>query len=86
MNLITKFLSFFKDEQYDPRKFEQYILTEWYPQDIKPVRDGIYQVQKRTDFGYRCGTAYWDLKEWCSSIDIDKALDTQDWEWRGIKK
>jgi hypothetical protein len=56
-------------------------LTPWYPGNIKPVREGWYEV--RCEFKNVCGGMhYWNGKWW----DVPPFGETFARPWRGVKK
>lgn len=68
-------------------------LTEWYPADVKPVREGVYQV----DIYGASWFSYWDGERWGwasgnkreAEINRDEATamwDRKNVMWRGIEK
>ena len=71
-------------------------LTPWFPHEIKPVRDGVYEVQY--DLGTEeifCGYAYWTGNRWTNALStVDGAYQRRDWvegaiqkkSWRGLTK
>lgn len=77
MNFIYKLVTYFK------KPLE---VTEWYPAEVKPVRQGVYQIKTvftGLDEDYY---AYWDGKQWVFEDAKDCPLKIQNREWRGIKK
>jgi hypothetical protein len=65
-------------------------LTEWYPAHIKPVRQGVYELDY-WKFTPTLMFSYWDGKQWLWIADnVDKAATrispalTQNRRWRGL--
>ena len=66
-------------------------LTEWYPENIKPVRIGVYNTS-----GYEASNVYqyWDGSRWAYYMpSVEKAIQSkrsrshqQNVKWRGIAK
>ena len=62
--------------------------TKWFPVEIKPVREGVYQVFNSHTY------AYWNGKRWgwaalsVATATTDKAIAgaSQDKLWRGLTK
>lgn len=71
--------------------------TEWFPADIKPVREGVYETISPV-FGERGWFCYWSGKYWCqASFDSGSQARSiihanairirsswQDRRWRGL--
>ena len=63
-------------------------LTPWYPANIKPVREGIYQTKVQGYLGY----SFWELGRWgnqCGTVaDLSRfgghMPGEQDKQWRGM--
>lgn len=51
--------------------------TEWYPEDVRPVRKGYYEVKC-----FLCDAHYWTGKEW--RVDRLASSDTYPLPWRGL--
>ena len=57
-------------------------LTDWYPSDVRPVREGIYQV--RTDDEMDVVFAYFDGVHWVDKDNHEFSYFFQNREWRGL--
>lgn len=65
---------------WTPLEEEKSLLTEWYPVNINPVREGTYQVmheelETKWPFGSNVTSAVWNGKKW----DDKKVV-----KWRGL--
>lgn len=70
------------DEEWEDLGKEDTLLTDWYPVEINPVRNGTYQVlhdamELSWPFESNVKSAVWDGKKW----DDNKVL-----QWRGLKE
>ncbi len=76
----------------EPSQTETLALTDWYPPEIKPCYEGVYEVKCQ----FFCnGYCYWDGSRWQYwHSDPEKAHEyresklsggKQDWQWRGTK-
>jgi hypothetical protein len=74
MNFIYKLVTYFK------KPLE---LTEWYPEDVKPVHLGVYQVKRLDNHEYFY--AEWNGVNWIFE-DNKATVYFQHRKWRGIKK
>lgn len=68
-------------------------LTEWFPADVKPVRDGVYETEHISAMtGRSCGNGFTMFKngDWMNQYEnIDRAsrdevMGTQSKKWRGL--
>lgn len=84
MKFLAKLFCVFNKQP--EKQLEQYVLTEWYLPEIKPVHIGLYEVKHEQGDWTHFTMSYWDGIDWCDRFDIDKQLWIQDWQWRGIKK
>ena len=64
-------------------------LTEWYPVDTKPVREGVYE----THMSGRLGYSYWTGKQWSNQSVLAACAERhkawtsgaiQKKNWRGL--
>jgi len=73
-------------------------LTPWFPPDVKPVHEGVYEIKSDTSIRMN-GYSQWDGKQWGPSYDMIgscfnmAAVDIGVpgvWavgkKWRGLKK
>jgi hypothetical protein len=67
--------------------------TEWFPADVKPVHDGLYEtrVDGSETSVWSCWRGYWTAasedKDWVmQKAEIDQRSFWQRREWRGTKE
>jgi hypothetical protein len=71
--------------------------TDWFPPEVKPVRDGVYETIVIGSVNNRVGTSYWDgtmfsITDWSGLVKEKELFDfpTENGivpkQWRGIKK
>lgn len=60
------------------------MTTSWYPPDVKPVREGWYEVQGCRFEGICGGRHYWHGNGW-SMTPYDR-IYIPNYPWRGVKK
>lgn len=65
-------------------------LTPWFPEDVTPVREGVYEVEtvNGTDYVFYC---HFDGRWGTCGRSVDEAFDRRDWRgltqdraWRGL--
>lgn len=77
MKFVAKLIAYFKKTE------DKLELTEWYPPDVKPVWEGVYQVKSvLASMGHFY--ALWNGEEWVFEDIQDCPLKKQDREWRGV--
>lgn len=65
--------------------------TEWFPEDVKPVHIGAYEISyprrhpSHGQVALQGMPAHWDGKKWCYSTCPESPLASQDRPWRGLK-
>ena len=64
-------------------------LTPWYPENVKPVREGVYETNMSGRFGY----SYWTGRQWSNQSKLAvNAARSKTWtsgasqkkNWRGL--
>ena len=71
-------------------------LTDWFPADVKPVREGVYEIKYADDDG-RCfahwNGAYWTHAHWQWGATVSATIaraaanashDFSELPWRGL--
>lgn len=69
-------------------------LTEWFPEDVKPARPGVYETRLIGSAGYVIADGYslWTGKRWNDTrttvllARIDSFRGMQSKMWRGLAK
>lgn len=69
-------------------------LTEWFPEETKPIRDGVYQTKSKSMIiPSKVGYSFWFEGSWSGQYkDRYRAVEHkdihgyQDKEWRGLKE
>lgn len=67
-------------------------LTPWFATDVKPVRDGVYNTELRTNHGSLFGYSFWrngcwsDTEQSVAEAYACKQDGEQDKLWRGLTK
>ena len=59
------------------------ILTDWYPPEIKPVRDGFYLTRPMSMLWEEGEILYWRKGEW-KWCDGERFGGFQNRQWRGL--
>ncbi|WP_027810118.1 hypothetical protein [Burkholderia cenocepacia] len=68
------------------------MLTEWFPADVKPIRDGVYQTTKFNDGGFtfyaRWADGEWKFDSHRPDFAAGETLCSpfQNRRWRGLKE
>lgn len=66
-------------------------LTPWFPGEVKPVRQGVYQ--QKSGFGDSIGYQFWDGRQWCGWCKTPDGAENdrgaadirhQNDRWRGL--
>lgn len=81
----------------DTQTLSQYRFVErtvWFPRDVKPVREGAYEISFSSDEPKHAGFAYWDGTDWyqderllTACLDLPKTAERKaylDYCWRGF--
>lgn len=66
-------------------------LTPWFPGDVKPVRDGVYERRSNIDgmayFSLYRGGDWWQMtSSFFTSVNSKFRSDRQSLPWRGLAK
>lgn len=73
------------------KKIDELALTDWYPDDVKPVRAGVYKTAMGMH-ALNTGFSFWNGKEWGCQHDLPAQADADDepgWQrknWRGVRR